>query len=171
MELTRARRASSLAREDTSSSWTNGRKDCVSQPRGCHRGVFFQNLAKNSRIASCTCIDESFRENVSRSGQKFLAPAENIEEPTDFFIVAYHFVIPRVSILHKEIRFRARTFAFFTSIAFIGGPVFRRASARSFIYTQGHFSGYQGCGFSFSATCTRTPLHWMPFLMRPRAAG
>ena len=139
MELTRARRASSLAREDTFSSWTNGRKDCVSRPRGCHRGVFFQNLAKNSRIASCTGIDESLRENVSRCGQKFLAPAENTEAPSDFFIVACHFVISRVSILHKEMRFRPRTFAFFTSAAFTGGPVFRRASARSFIYTQGHF--------------------------------
>src|SRR5260370_33661754 len=75
-------------------------------------GGFFKNLAKNSRIASCTRIDESLPENVSRSGQKFLAPAENIEEPTDFFIVAYHLVISRVSILHKEIRFRARTFVF-----------------------------------------------------------
>src|SRR5437870_1112053 len=101
--------------------------------------VLVMGFAKNSRIASCTRIDESLRENVSRSGQKFLAPAENIEVPTDFFIVAYHFVICRVSILHKEIRFRARTFAFFTSAAFIGGPVFRRASARPFIYTQGHF--------------------------------
>src|SRR6266480_2554771 len=40
MELTRQQRASTLAREDTSSSWTNGRKDCVSWPRGCHPGVF-----------------------------------------------------------------------------------------------------------------------------------
>jgi hypothetical protein len=30
MQLTRKRRASTLAREDTYSSWTNGRKDCVS---------------------------------------------------------------------------------------------------------------------------------------------
>jgi hypothetical protein len=28
--LTRMRRTSTLAREDTYSSWTNGRKDCVS---------------------------------------------------------------------------------------------------------------------------------------------
>ena len=139
MELTRARRASSLACEDTSSSWTKRPERLrVTTPRLPPRG-FFQNLAKNSRIASCTRIDESLRENVSRSGRKFLAPAENIEEPTDFFIVAYHLVISRVSILHKEIRFRARTFAFFTSVSFTGGRVFRRASARTFIYTQGHF--------------------------------
>jgi len=43
MELTREGRASSLAREDTSSSWTNGRKNCVSRPRGCHRGVFSES--------------------------------------------------------------------------------------------------------------------------------
>ena len=43
MELTRKRWASSLAREDTSSSWTNGRKNCVSRPRGCHRGVFSES--------------------------------------------------------------------------------------------------------------------------------
>jgi len=41
IELTHEPRASSLARLDTYSSWTNGRKDCVSWPRGCHRGVFF----------------------------------------------------------------------------------------------------------------------------------
>jgi len=45
-ELTRTWRTSTLAREDTYSSWANGRKDCVSRPRGCHRGVFL-NLAKN----------------------------------------------------------------------------------------------------------------------------
>ena len=76
MELTRAHRASSLAREDTSSSWTKRPERLrVTTPRLPPRG-FFQNLAKNSRIASCTSIDESLRENVSRSGQKFLAPAE-----------------------------------------------------------------------------------------------
>src|SRR5271168_2260121 len=42
--LTRGRRASSLRPEDTTSSWTNGRKDCVSRPRGCHRGVFSSSL-------------------------------------------------------------------------------------------------------------------------------
>jgi len=42
-ELTRMWRTSTLAREDTYSSWTNGRKDCVSQPRGCHRGVFSES--------------------------------------------------------------------------------------------------------------------------------
>src|SRR5713226_776704 len=46
-ELTRMWRTSTLAREDTYSSWTNGRKDCVSRPRGCHRGGFL-NLAKKS---------------------------------------------------------------------------------------------------------------------------
>jgi len=43
MELTRKRRTGSLPREDTSSSWTNGRKNCVSWPRGCHRGVFSES--------------------------------------------------------------------------------------------------------------------------------
>jgi hypothetical protein len=38
--LTRVLRASSLTRKTPRSSWTNGRKDCVSSPRGCHRGVF-----------------------------------------------------------------------------------------------------------------------------------
>jgi len=57
-------RTSTLAREDTNSSWTNGRKDCVSWPRGCHRGVFLI-LAKNSRVTSCTRIDESQGANVS----------------------------------------------------------------------------------------------------------
>src|ERR1700675_1464893 len=42
--LTRGRRTSSLRPEDTTSSWTNGRKDCVSRPRGCHRGVFSSSL-------------------------------------------------------------------------------------------------------------------------------
>src|SRR5438034_4994478 len=50
MELTRKRRTSSLAGEDTSSSWTNGRKSCVSRPRGCHRGGFFLNLALSSAL-------------------------------------------------------------------------------------------------------------------------
>src|SRR5690348_17371172 len=49
IELTRKRRTSSLAGEDTSSSWTNGRKSCVSRPRGCHRGVFL-NLALSSAL-------------------------------------------------------------------------------------------------------------------------
>jgi hypothetical protein len=39
-ELTRVLGASSLTRKTPRSSWTNGRKDCVSLPRGCHRGVF-----------------------------------------------------------------------------------------------------------------------------------
>lgn len=38
--LTRVIRASSLTRKTPRSSWTNGRKDYVSSPRGCHRGVF-----------------------------------------------------------------------------------------------------------------------------------
>ena len=64
-------RTSNLAREDTYSSWTNGRKDCVSWPRGCHRGVFLI-LAKNSPVLSCTRIDESPWANVSFSGRKML---------------------------------------------------------------------------------------------------
>jgi hypothetical protein len=70
------RRTSTLAREDTYSSWTNGRKDCVSRPRGCHRGVFLI-LAKNSLVISCTRIDEAPRANVSRLVQKISVPIES----------------------------------------------------------------------------------------------
>jgi hypothetical protein len=63
-ELTRTWRTSTLAREDTYSSWTNGRKDCVSWPRGCHRGVFLI-LAKDSPVIGCTRIDEPLGANVS----------------------------------------------------------------------------------------------------------
>jgi len=74
-ELTRMWRTSTLAREDTYSSWTNGRKDCVSRPRGCHRGVFL-NLAKNKPASGCIRIDESLGRNVSLSHQKILCSLE-----------------------------------------------------------------------------------------------
>jgi hypothetical protein len=65
-ELTRVLGASSLTRKTPRSSWTNGRKDCVSSPRGCHRGVFLViPLACLRSSTGCTCIDESAPANVS----------------------------------------------------------------------------------------------------------
>jgi len=43
-ELTRGHRDEEISPNDTFSSWTNGRKECVSRPRGCHRGVFLEFL-------------------------------------------------------------------------------------------------------------------------------
>src|SRR5208282_6004283 len=64
--LTRVLGASSLTRKTPRSSWTNGRKDCVSSPRGCHRGVFsFDPLPCLRSSSGCTCIDEPGPANVS----------------------------------------------------------------------------------------------------------
>ena len=54
--------------EDTTSSWTNGRKDCVSPPRGCHRGVFFFS-SHLQPVNCCTRIDEGPDPNVSPQNQ------------------------------------------------------------------------------------------------------
>jgi hypothetical protein len=66
--LTRSARTSRLACKTHRSSWTNGRKDCVSTPRGCHRGVFpykprtaHHQLHSYRRISLSECFVERRR--------------------------------------------------------------------------------------------------------------
>ena len=76
MELTRKLRTSRLAREDTSSSWTNGRKTACHDPAAATAG-FFLNLALNSAVNSCACIDETLSTNVSQQTDKCFVKQRN----------------------------------------------------------------------------------------------
>src|SRR6266446_3640861 len=74
MELTRALRASTLARKTPLLPGLTAGKTACHSPAAATAG-FFLNLTQSSRVTDCTCIDELLYKNVSSLRSHISGPA------------------------------------------------------------------------------------------------
>src|SRR5713226_2262135 len=103
--------------------------------------------------------------------RKFCRQSNQPRPPASALVSTAEVCISRASTLPKELRFCSKPLTF-SCVAPVGLPlcILPCIGAPVPLYS-GSLFGYQECGFSFSAICTRTPLHLTPSSLPQRAAG